>query len=251
VPFARDEGSGIVLLTQHYYRANGLSPQSTLALLLAGDPALPGLLAALRQASRAAGIKDGYRLTEANSFYDGGAPNVSDTFGTALWAIDFLFANARHGSGGVNFHGGGEQPGYTPLADDGHRVAGVRPEYYGILLFSLMGPGRLLTVNRSPTPLALSAYAVAGEAGLRIMLVNKEPSTRIDVAVTTGLAAGRAQVMTLSAPALDSVGGITLNGAPVGADGRWAPGMSGEAMVRNGSIHVRLSPASAVLLRMG
>jgi hypothetical protein len=244
VPFARDEGNRIVLLTQHYYRANGLSPQSTLALLLAGDPALPGLLDPLRRASRAAGIKDG-------SFYDGGAPNVSDTFGTALWAIDFLFASARHGSSGVNFHGGGEQPGYTPLADDGRRVVGVRPEYYGILLFSLMGPGTLLNVNQSPTPLALSAYAVAGEAGLRIMLVNKEPSTRIDVAITTGLTDGRAQVMTLSAPGLDSVGGITLNGAPVDADGHWAPGISGEAMVRDGSIHVSLGPASAVLLRMG
>ena len=110
VPFAHDEGHSIVLLTQHYYRANGLSPQSTLALLLAGDPALPGLLDPLARASRRAGIRDGYRLTEANSFYDGGAPHISNTFGTALWVIDFLFANARHGSSGVDFHGGGASP---------------------------------------------------------------------------------------------------------------------------------------------
>ena len=56
VPFAADEGRDIVLLTQHYYRANGLSPQSTLGLLLAGDPALPALLDPLARACQAAGI---------------------------------------------------------------------------------------------------------------------------------------------------------------------------------------------------
>jgi len=248
VPFAQDEGQRIMLLTQHYYRANGLSPQSTLALLLAGDPALPALLDPLKQASRAAGIRDGYRLTEANSFYDGGAPHISNTFGTALWAIDFLFANARHGSSGVNFHGGGASPGYTPIADDGRNVIEVRPEYYGMLLFSLMGPGRLLDVSPPGTSLSISAYAIAGRGRTCIMLVNKEPLARINVEIMSGLGVKTATLMTLSAPALDSVSGIRLNGAPIEADGSWSPGPPATVAVRNGSMTVAMEPATAVLV---
>jgi hypothetical protein len=236
VPFARDEGHRIVLLTQHYYRANGLSPQSTLALLLAGDPALPGLLDPLAQASREAGIRDGYRLTEANSFYDGGAPHISNTFGSALWAIDFLFANARHGSSGVNFHGGGASPGYTPIADDGRKVVEVRPEYYGILLFSQMGAGRLLEVSRPMTRLSISAYAIAGLGRTCIMLVNKEPSTEIDVEIMPGGRFNNAQIMTLSAPRL------------VEADGDWFPGPPSAARMSDGSVIARVGSASAVLV---
>ena len=248
VPFARDEGHRIVLLTQHYYRADGLSPQSTLALLLAGDPALPGLLDPLKTAAQAAGIRDGYRLAEANSFYDGGAPHISNTFGTALWAIDFLFASALHGSSGVDFHGGGGSPGYTPLADDGPTVVEVRPEYYGILLFSLMGAGHLLAVSQSQSGLALSAYAIAGHRRTCIMLVNKEPFARADIDIMTGIRAKAATVMTLSAAALDSLGGIALNGAPIQADGTWRPRLPAAAAVRNGVVSVSVEPASAMLV---
>jgi hypothetical protein len=248
VPFARDEGAQIILLTQHYYRANGLSLQSTLALLLDGDPALPGLLDPLRTASVAAGIKDGYRLTEANSFYDGGAPHISNTFGTALWAIDFLFANARLGSSGVNFHGGGESPGYTPIADDGRAVVGVRPEYYGMLLFSFMGAGHLLSLSQSPSEFAVSAYAVAAHGRTCVMLVNKEPSAKISVDITPGMDAKAVAVMTLSAPALDSVSGIALDGASIRPDGSWRPCLSATASVSNGRVNVTLNPVSAVLL---
>jgi hypothetical protein len=248
VPFAQDEGDRVVLLTQHYYRANGLSPQSTLALLLAGDPALPSLLDPLRVASRAAGIRDGYRLTEANSFYDGGAPHISNTFGTALWAIDFLFANARHGSSGVNFHGGGASPGYTPIADDGAKVVEVRPEYYGMLLFSMMGAGRALTIVQSPTHLAFSAYGIAGQGRTCIMLVNKEPSVSIAVEIRPGMTVDTAEMNTLSAPTLGSVSGIMLNGASIEADGSWSPRPPATASLGDGSVIARVGAASAVLL---
>lgn len=248
VPFAQDAGRRIILLTQHYYRANGLSPQSTLAMLLAGDPALPALLDPLRRAARAAGIEDGYRLTEANSFYDGGAPHISNTFGSALWAIDFLFTNVRLGSSGVNFHGGGDAPGYTPIADDGRKVIEIRPEYYGMLLFSMMGHGRLLNAAISPSSLALSAYAVASATGTRIMLVNKEPERAVDVVILPGNRITTARLTTLAAPALDSVSDVTLNGAPIRPDGSWVPGPSPPAAVRHGSVELRVAPASAVLV---
>ena len=99
--------------------ANGQATTSTIDLLLTPDTTLPPTLGKLAAAATASRIAQGYRLAEANSFYNGGAPNVSDAFGSALWAIDFLFTNAANGSSGVNFHGGGQGTGYTPIADDG------------------------------------------------------------------------------------------------------------------------------------
>jgi hypothetical protein len=248
VPFARDEGRRIILLTQHYYRANGLSPGSRLALLLAGDPALPQLLEPLSQASQAAGIRDGYRLTEANSFYDGGAPHVSDTYGAALWAIDFLFRAAVCQASGINFHGGGVAA-YTPIADGGPRVSAIRPEYYGMLLFSMMGPGRLLGTSLSGPKLAVSAYAVEGQGKTSIMIVNKEPEMDVRVLAKFGRGPQTVHLNVLAARALTSIEGVRLNGASVMTDGSWSPtppirGTIGE----DGAIPVTVGRASAVLL---
>ena len=49
-----------------------------------------------------------YRLEEANNFYNGGAKDVSDSFASALWGLDYLFWWASKGSQGVNFHNGDE-----------------------------------------------------------------------------------------------------------------------------------------------
>ena len=73
-------------------------------------------------------------IGEGNSASCGGMPGVSDTFGAALWAADFLPTLARNNVSGFNFHGG---PGgvYPPIAFDAGRLE-VRPLYYGLLLFS-------------------------------------------------------------------------------------------------------------------
>ncbi len=248
VPFARDEGRRIILLTQHYYQANGLSPGSTLPLLLAGDPALPQLLEPLAQASQAAGIRDGYRLAEANSFYDGGAPHVSDTYGAALWAIDFLFRAAICQASGVNFHGGGVAA-YTPIADGGPRVSAVRPEYYAMLLFSMMGPGRLLGTALSGPERALSAYAVEGTGKTSVMIVSKEPAADLRILVRLGSGPQTVHFNALAGPALTGTDGVRLDGAGVMTDGSWSPTPPIRSTTRqDGSILVIVTRASAVLL---
>jgi hypothetical protein len=47
-----------------------------------------------------------YRLEEANSFFHGGAKDVSDTFTSALWVLDYAYWWASHGANGINFHTG-------------------------------------------------------------------------------------------------------------------------------------------------
>src|SRR5439155_4161076 len=43
----------------------------------------------------------GYRLEECNSFFFGGASDVSDTFASAPWALDFMYWWAEHDCAGV------------------------------------------------------------------------------------------------------------------------------------------------------
>jgi hypothetical protein len=250
-PFAYDEAQQISLLTQHYYRANGLSPQSTLALLLAGDPALPGLLTGLRDASEAARIPGGYRLTEANSFYDGGAPHISNTFGSALWALDFLFITAGFGSSGVNFHGGGGAPGYTPIADDGKNVIQVRPEYYAMLLFARMGEGALIHNAQTAQHRSISTYVVAAPGQTKVLISNKESSLGVNIVLSGDFTYQKAEIETLSAPALDSTDGVTLNRASIGNDGGWSPAPPPVKTPNRRSLSVPVAPATAVLVTLG
>jgi hypothetical protein len=122
VPFAANEAGVNSLVTQHYYRANGEDTNSTLALLLQPDSSVPGTVSNIVAAATAAKLPLGFRMDECGSFYNGGAPNVSDAYGTALWTLDFMFTLALNGAQGVNFHGGGDGTGYTPIADNGATV---------------------------------------------------------------------------------------------------------------------------------
>jgi hypothetical protein len=248
LPFAKAAGPELALLTQHYYRGNGQLPSSTLERLLTPDPSLPGTLQSLRGAS--AGLASGFRLAEANSFYGGGAPHVSDAYGTALWAIDFLFTSALNGAVGVNFHGGGKGPGYTPIADDGTAVVEVRPEYYGVALVAMIGPGRLLTTTVVPGGLALSAYAVAMDAGgIGVVVVNRDPGRAAEVTLDLGAVAASADLTLLTGAGLESAEGTVLNGAAILADGTWSPRKRAPVAVNGTTLVLTAAPASAVLAR--
>lgn len=249
IPFAAAEASRIILLTQHYYVANGQDPTSTIQKLLMPDPALVTELAALKPAAQNAKISGGFRMAEANSYYNGGAPGVSDSFGSALWAINFLFTLAQGGATGVNFHGGGDGPGYTPIADNNGQVVGPRPEYYGISLFDLAAQGKLLTTAVKVTGVALSAYAVEpADGSTAVVLVNPDSTEFVKATVDLGKAATTATLTALTAPALDSTTGVLLGGAPINADGTWTPASQPTAPVVGQTVTVNVAPASALLV---
>jgi hypothetical protein len=249
VPFAADEASEIDLLTQHYYRANGQLATSTIDLLLTPDPALPTELAALSAAATGGKLANRYRLAECNSFYNGGAPDVSDAFGTALWAIDFLFTNAQNGATGVNFHGGGNGTGYTPIADTGGNVVGARPIFYGMLAFAKAGQGPVLKTTGGPAGLNFSSYAVALAGSQKsIVLSNKDRTTTVRATVDAGASLSSAQAMRLTAPSLDSPTGETLGGVAIGSDGTFSPDAPQVLTVSGTTFTVDVPPGSAVLV---
>jgi hypothetical protein len=247
-PFAAAESGNIFLLTRHYYVANGKNPTSTMTLLLTPDPNLPPELSAMESAATANKIASGYRVSETNSFYNGGAPGISDGFGSALWAINYLFTNAWAGSAGVNFHGGGNGPGYTPIGDNGSAAVSVRPEYYGIYLFSQAAAGQLIATTIAPASSTLYAYAVAASDATHVILVNTSATASTNVKVQFASTVSSATFVTLTGPSLDSTTGQLMNGAAIQPDGSWPVSIPPPLAVTSGSIEVPVPAGSALLL---
>ena len=251
VPFAGDESTSIAMLTQHYYRANGQNASSTLDLLLLPDPALASNLKTLVAAAAAHGIAQGFRMAECNSFYNGGAPNVSDAYGTALWSIDFLFTCALSGATGANFHGGGSGPGYTPIADSNGVVQAARPEFYGMALFAQGAQGRAAPATITlASALNFTAYGVhRDDGGLNVMLVNKDPTNAVQATITA-VGVNSFQPATLSGPALNATEGILLNGKTIDPSQPFQPvKLATISPTSAGTYSVTVPPISATLLR--
>ncbi len=214
-------------------------------------PALAqGLAAALGPvigAAHAAGLP--LRLTELNSVNCGGRPGVSDTFATALWAPDALFALLRAGVDGVNLHVRADTINAPFAITPGGLDA--RPLLYGLILFrQALGPrARLVrTTVHVRNSVNLDAYATrTGADTLHVVLVDKGPRP---VRLTLRLpATARATVQRLTAPSPAARGGVTFAGRRLGRDGRWqGASVAGTVSGRSGVYTVELHAASAALV---
>jgi hypothetical protein len=221
--FAEAEGQNVVLLSAHYYRANGQDPSSNIQELISyPDTNLQHYLSALEAAAAAVGVP--YRMAETNSFYNGGAPNVSDSYASALWVLDHLFTIAQGGSVGLNLHGGGNGTGYTPIADNNGTVVEARPEYYGVLLSTLAGKGPLRLTSISAGSLNSSAYTVENSpTQLSLILLNKDATENLQFTATCPSTVQSAALQELTGPSLAATSGVTIQGSPVNADGSFSP----------------------------
>jgi hypothetical protein len=246
VPFARDEAGRIALLTQHYYRASGKKRSSTIEKLLTPDPRLDETLDMLREATEENRIP-GYRITECGSFAGGGRPGVSNAYGSALWALDFLFTLAQHGAEGANFHCAGGGRAYDPIADDGTSVTEVRPGYYGMLFFSRLGSGRIAAANVENAPPGFTAYAVARhDGGTSVAAINTGFQT-VSTDVVLDRRATRASTLVLTGPSMLASNGVTLGGAAIGTDGSWRPAQDARGLEGN-TVTATVPAGSAVLI---
>jgi hypothetical protein len=258
VPFGQyATRSEISLLTQHYYRGNGQSASSTAANLVTPDASLVSNLQALNTGAK--GIGAPYRLSECNSYYNGGADGISDAYCSSLWIIDFLFDCALNGSVGANFHGGGNGNGYTPIADSGGAVVDARPEYYGILLFTLAGQGTLYTTSLSGIgSLNITAYAVKAASGaLNLIVVNKDSAQNLQLTVQLPQSASSATLLEMTqltagatGPSLSATSGVTIQSASVAANGSFAPGAAYTLTASGTQVTCYVPYLSAVLIQV-
>jgi hypothetical protein len=251
--FATDESGDLKVLTFHYYR-EGQNPSSTLAKLLHPDPGLTGRLKEAREAAES--VRLPYRICETNSFSGGGRPGVSDTFGAALWVMDFMFTLAAASAGGVNIETGINQldfvSSYSPLRGDVSSGYSVGPDYYGMLAFAQATPGTMVAADFDAAGLELTAYAVMrGNGELTLSILNKEPAQDAQVSVQVGNRFAHAHALWLRAPRLESKDGVTLGGAPLGADGSWKQKELERLTVQTGSCELPVPAARAVVLTFG
>jgi hypothetical protein len=198
-----------------------------------------------------------FRSDELNSVSCGGKHGVSDTFASALWALDTLFNMARVGVDGVNFHTF-QKAIYEPFAVShagGRWLAEVRPMYYGLLMFTRAAPpGSRLLPAAFHAPNTLRIWATRGrDHRVRIVLINDSRRRPVTVAVRSP-GAGTATGQRLRAAHASSTSGVSLGGqsfTPATA-GR----LAGAARTFTlGAIQrrfvVRLPAASATLLTVG
>jgi hypothetical protein len=253
VPFGHSAAQdGLSLLTQHYYRGDGQAATSTAANLLSADTNLTNCTNLLK----AAGLP--FRFAECNSYFNGGAVGVSNSYASTLWVVDFLFNCAIGGAAGVNLHGGGHSAGYTPIADDGSAVVEVRPVFYGMLLFAMAGQGNLLQTQLSAGQLNASAYATQQPgSGLNVVVVNKDSSQGLQLTIQLPQTAASAKMIVMTqqstagaAPSLAATSGVSIQGATIGANGAFAPSAADKLSTSGSQVTCTVPAMSAVLIQI-
>jgi hypothetical protein len=252
----------IGLVTYHRYplRACITDPSSS------GFPSIPGLLADTASSGLAKGLAAyvnvahrhhlPFRVAEMNSASCQGAKGVSDTFASALWALDTMFNFAATGVDGVNFHmlpGSNYELFTVSQTPAGDWQAFVHPEYYGLMLFAQAFPpgAHLLPVSAPAGPLKVWATQ-ATDGTTRIVVINQDPTAEHTVSVAVPGASATGALEALSAPAISATSGVTLGGQTFGDETSTgvlptAPATTPVAPT-SGSYAITAPPASAELL---
>jgi hypothetical protein len=239
--FARDAkaqfGDRLAYVCQHQYfggNSKRIKSPTTARANLIGSSIVDGyqsIYDSFVPACRELGL--GYRLEETNSLSMGGAMHVSNTLASALWAVRYLHWWADHDCLGINFHTGDWQatkpgePAGNPYAVywamPGHSAYRAEPLAYAMKAFDLGSHGRRLPVTMGPGGGDLAAYAVLGDGGsLHVTLINAGPDAVAVSLPAGGRSNGDAYLLTTANHDLADETGITLGGAAITDDGRWA-----------------------------
>ena len=203
--------------------------------------------------------RDTFRIGEINSVACGGKAGVSDTFASALWALDALFAVARSGADGVNVH---TFPGARYGLFTFHRTltgwsAFVRPEYYGLMMFAQAAPpgSRLLAATSTGSPKVRAWATRAPDGTIRVVLINDDVRHSHVVCVRLPERAPTVTLERLTAPSARARTGVTLGGQSFGAQtqtGNLPSPRSGHWLTLGpGGYRITLPAASAALLTAG
>jgi hypothetical protein len=202
-----------------------------------------------------------YRLEEVNNYFNGGATNVSNTFASALWGLDFMYWWASHGAEGLNFHTGDRVAAGNELRPSKYTAFFsltngylIRPLGYGIKAFDVGSHGKFIPVTLSnPDNINLSAYAVLGDdKAFYCTIINKEHSPGVGPIKISfsqnNISLPLAQVMYLAAPQNDiaATSGETLGGAAIEKDGSW----TGTWQPLESTAAFEMQPASAAIIKL-
>jgi len=207
----------------HKYPLNVCDGATTNLVDLMQDRAASGEADAMKPYVQDA-IKDGvdFWMGEVNSVACGGAYNVSNTMGSALWTLDYLFNFANISVVGMNFHGGtsGAYSSFT-YSPSTSNVPVVHPEYYGFYLFaqSIQGGAALTPVTTQFTNNTfVKVWSVKGtkDNSVRVVILHKDIAStvnaKVDISIDVPGYDPNAVYYELSAPSPYSTDKLTIGG---------------------------------------
>ncbi len=260
VNFLDDEkDSGILsLIAQHNYvgqSTNGKTAQEVVDQMLSSvwdSVNYPALYNANCLPALKAGFP--YRLMESNCFSEG-IDGASNTYATALYALDYLHWWSVHNALGINFHSTQWRFNATIRHDaDGNIL--MNPMGYGIAAFNVGGHGNVVPVSISnPDSLNLTAYAVLDSNYLYVTVINKEHGDNpreAKVTINTGHADGKASVIFLTSPNNNVYAktGMTLGGSEITNHSQWHGKWTSLGSNKNENLMIIVPSASAAIVKI-
>ncbi len=210
-------------------------------------------------AATAANVR--YRIEETNSFYNGGAKDVSNTFASSLWALDYLYFWLSHSASGVNFHTGDTVAAadhqtpcwYATFWTHPDGTLDAHPIAYAMKAFDLAAHGTLLSPRIDGAPDSLKIYATRDSAQtIYITIINKQiDPNQPPVTISSSLPTHYRHIsaLSLTAPALSSTSGVTLGSASITSDGLWK-GIWKPVPATGPTLQLKVPSASAILLKI-
>jgi len=246
-PFAADEGKNVVMLDGHYYQNGPASdPAINISSLFTPIPQYTDYFKVINNASLSSNIP--WRITECNSINGGGKSGVSDTFASALWALDFMWMVAENGGQGVNFHGG-SGGAYSPFATSGG-VPYARPIYYAFLAFKYGSEGStIVPVTVGTTKYSYSAYACVKTGTTSLTLINKNAAKGLIFKVQLTGKATALHIARMTAQSIGSTSGVKFCNSSVNGNGTFQTGSTEDILVGGmDSSYVVVPAASAAIV---
>jgi hypothetical protein len=210
--------------------------------------------------------KDGfrYRIEETNNFYNGGASDVSNTFASALWGLDYMFWWATHNAIGLNFHTGdnvaaGEanRPCQYAAFVTSPRGFSVHPLGYAIKVFDLAGKGKVIPVTTTSNKdnLNVTVYStLSNDNTVFVVIINKEvgPGGReADINLNLDSEIQNGKIMFLTAPDGDvsATEGTELGGSGINDNAEWSGTWKDIPTTENG-FQFNVHAATAALIKL-
>lgn len=208
-----------------------------------------------------------YRIDEMNSCYNGGSKDSSDTYASALWALDCTHWWAAHSILGVNYHTGESVGrdgsfGAANYATFVHRADGngfvMCPLSYADLAFSQGAHGQPLRVSvKAESGLNFAAYAYRDRDGsIYVTLINKsygdtaqQASVSLRLPPSVGPGTWHSLDLTQKNRDVAAKTDIALGGASIDQQGIWLGQWTKTDPENHGNITTMVAPASASILR--
>jgi hypothetical protein len=214
--FAEQENNDAIFLSSHFYAMGpAKDPRMDAAMLLGPNERLEHQIEQVQKAVAVSNLP--YRMTEGNSCFGGGKPDVSDAFASALWGADYMLHCACARYSGVNLHGGGDGY-YTPIAVGPNLSTELRPLYFGMQFADQFAGADFLECTLATSKNVTCYYAQRKHEKL-LGLINKGADP-ISVKLPGALAHRVTEERHLSAPSIASLTDVRFEAVPSGAKGR-------------------------------